>query len=167
MSSSPSFSWICQNPTYFLAFGFGSGLSPKAPGTWGSLAALPLCYLMMQMPWYLHLLMTIIFFLAGVYICGKTATDLKVHDHPGIVWDEFVGMMLACLFLQDNFQTLLLVFVLFRFFDIFKPWPIQHFDKNIHGGLGIMLDDLLAGMYAWLTIYGLVTLGWISAFAPH
>ncbi|MGB0459454.1 MAG: phosphatidylglycerophosphatase A [Porticoccaceae bacterium] len=131
-----------------LAFGFGSGLSPKAPGTIGSLAAIPLWLVLCQLPVVLYWLVVLVATLLGVYICGRAATKLGVHDHSGIVWDEFVGLWIAMAFLTPSLNTVICGFVLFRFFDIVKPWPIGWLDKKMQGGMGIMIDDIVAGIFA-------------------
>ena len=139
-----------SNPVHFLALGFGSGLIKPAPGTWGTLAAVPV-YLLIAMitgHWLVYAGIVIIAFLVGIYLCGKTADDVGVHDHGAIVWDEFVGLWITLFMVPLNFTTLLLGFVLFRFFDILKPLGIRYLDKNIKGGTGVMLDDVLAGIYA-------------------
>ena len=138
-----------KDPVHWLAFGLGSGLSPKAPGTVGTLAALPIYWWFLQdlsLPMYLAVL--VFTSLIGIYLCDKTAKDLKVHDHGGIVFDEWVGMWITLLLVPQGWGWLLLGFVLFRFFDIVKPWPIKYFDEKVAGGLGIMLDDIVAGLIA-------------------
>jgi|TARA_B110000211_G_scaffold136842_1_gene156539 phosphatidylglycerophosphatase A len=137
------------NPVHFLALGFGSGLSPKAPGTFGTLAAVPLFLLMAPLSTSIYLSLLVIMSLAGIYICGKAAEDAGVPDHGAIVWDEIVGLLITMCLMPVTWQTLLVGFVLFRFFDILKPWPISFIDKNCHGGFGIMLDDIVAGIAAW------------------
>lgn len=140
------------NPVHFLAFGFGSGLIPKAPGTAGSLVAIfPLLWLD-QLNLESYLIFLVIAILLGIYLCGKTSRDLAVADHPGIVWDEFCGIWLTMVAVPLTWQWLIAGFLLFRFFDIIKPWPINWLDKNVSGGLGIMVDDLLAAVYAWLIL---------------
>jgi phosphatidylglycerophosphatase A len=140
------------NPIHLLAFGLGSGLAPKAPGTFGTLAALPFLWplSLLSLPGYLAVVM--LAFLVGVYLCERAARDLGVHDHPGIVWDEFVGLFVTLTAVPLSWQSLLLGFGLFRLFDILKPWPIGWLDRRVGGGLGIMLDDLLAGGYAWTVL---------------
>ena len=138
-----------SNPIHFLALGFGSGLAPKAPGTFGTLAAVPVFFLAMNLANLYYLLLLIVMSIAGVYICGKAAKDAGVHDHGAIVWDEIVGFMITMYLIPVNWLTVLVGFALFRFFDILKPWPISYLDKNCHGGLGIMLDDIVAGIAAW------------------
>lgn len=131
-----------------LAFGFGSGLSPKAPGTVGSLVAIPLWLLLCQLPVALYWMVVLAATLLGVYICGKAAEKLGVHDHSGIVWDEFVGLWIGMAFLSPTLGSIICGFVLFRFFDIVKPWPIGWLDKKMQGGMGIIIDDIVAGIFA-------------------
>jgi phosphatidylglycerophosphatase A len=136
------------NPIHFLALGFGSGLLPKAPGTYGTLAAIPLYLLLAPTSISAYLAIVIIMSIAGVYICGKAAEDAGVHDHGAIVWDEIVGFLITMILVPLTWQSVVVGFILFRIFDIFKPWPISFVDKNLHGGLGIMVDDILAGFAA-------------------
>ncbi len=137
-------------PIQFLALGFGSGLAPKAPGTFGTLAAIPIFWLLtMLMPTPLSYAITVIVLgFAGIYICGKAANDVGVHDHPAIVWDEFIGFFITMFMVPVTWKTILVGFLLFRIFDILKPWPISFIDKKMTGGLGIMFDDVLAGIFA-------------------
>lgn len=139
-------------PTGFLAFGLGSGLSPKAPGTAGSLAAMLLAAPLTALPLWLGLVALAAAFLLGVYLCGETSRRLGVHDHGGIVWDEFVGMWLVLLLVPFEVLWWLAAFVLFRFFDILKPWPIRWLDRRVSGGFGIMVDDVLAAIYALVVL---------------
>ncbi len=135
-----------SNPWHFLALGFGTGLAPKAPGTFGSLAAIPLYLLMMPLSWPLYLALTLVALLLGVVICQKASAAMGVHDHPAIVWDEVVGMLITLFLAPPGWLWILAGFVIFRFFDIVKPWPIGWLDRKVHGGLGIMLDDVMAGL---------------------
>ena len=137
-----------RSPILLLAFGFGSGLSPKAPGTMGTLAAIPLWYLLAQLSQPAYILVVALCAIVGIFICGSAADRLGVHDHGGIVWDEIVGFWITMTFLPATYVYALLGFVLFRLFDILKPWPISWLDKNIGGGLGIMIDDVVAGLAA-------------------
>lgn len=163
----PSFTHLLKNPIHFLAFGFGSGLAPKAPGTFGTLMSVPLFVLMMQLSLWGYVAVTVMVALVGFYLCGKTAKDLGVHDHGGIVWDEFAGFFVTMLPLQaigtiydSRFWVItLLGFVAFRLFDALKPWPISWFDKNVHGGLGIMLDDLVAAIPSLLVVQLAIYIG--------
>ena len=148
LTVNPSFSQLVRSPVLLLAFGFGSGLSPKAPGTVGTIAAIPLWLLLAQLPQIPYILVVAAAALIGISICGVAAERLGVHDHGGIVWDEFVGLWIAMAFLPPTYVSLALGFVLFRLFDIIKPWPISWLDKHVGGGLGIMIDDVVAGLAA-------------------
>ncbi|MBR9827201.1 MAG: phosphatidylglycerophosphatase A [Oceanospirillales bacterium] len=154
MNKAPASVW--RNPIHFLAFGLGSGAAPKAPGTVGTLAAVPLWYLMAQTTLPVYLCLTLIAFVIGIWLCGRTSRDLGVHDHGGIVWDEFVGYWITMIAVPVDWVWALLGFALFRLFDIWKPWPIGPVDRRVHGGLGIMLDDVLAGAFAALVLQGLL-----------
>lgn len=151
----PSFSALWRNPVHLLAFGFGSGLAKKAPGTVGTLAAIPLYYAMLGLPSFGYLAVLLFVCITGIWICGKTADDIGVHDHGGIVWDEFAGFLLTMYWVDVSWQATVAGFILFRLFDIFKPWPINRIDRELKGGLGIMVDDLVAGLMAALCLYGL------------
>lgn len=137
-----------RDPIHILAFGFGSGAIRKAPGTWGTLAAIPLYLLMAPLAPPIYLGLIALAFFAGIYICEKTSRDLGVHDHGGIVWDEFVGLWITLIAVPAGWPWLLAGFLLFRLFDILKPWPIGWLDKKVGGGFGIMIDDVLAGIMA-------------------
>lgn len=147
---------VFRNPIHFLAFGFGSGLSPKAPGTAGTLVAVPLYLLLDFLPLPYYVLALILSFGVGVWLCEVTSKDLGVHDHGGIVWDEFVGYWITMLVAPSGWLWVFVGFVLFRLFDILKPFPIGYVDRQVKGGLGIMVDDVLAAVYAWLCLQGLV-----------
>lgn len=139
-------------PRRFLALGLGSGLAPVAPGTFGTLAAIPLFLLLQTLPVSAYIAVVAAAFLLGIWLCGVTARQLGVHDHPGIVWDEFVGYWVTMLAAPPGWWWLVAGFVLFRLFDILKPWPIRWIDRRVGGGFGIMLDDLIAGGMAWLVL---------------
>ncbi len=139
---------IVKNPIHFIAFGLGLGFMPIAPGTFGTLLGVVIYIINFLYLSVSSILLIFLFFISGIYICGKTAKDIKHHDHPGIVWDEVVGYLLTMLFIPFSLLHLVLGFLLFRFFDILKPWPIRNIDRKVDGGLGIMLDDVLAGLYA-------------------
>lgn len=140
------------HPLYFLALGFGSGLSRWMPGTVGTLAAIPVYLLFAPLGLWWHLGITILAFAAGIWLCDWVAKDMKVKDPGCIVWDEFVGLWITYLFLPAGLLWLALGFLLFRLFDILKPWPVSWLDKNLHGGLGIMADDVAAGVLALASI---------------
>lgn len=145
-----------KNPTHFLALGFGSGLLKPAPGTWGSLAGVILSIILWELTesTTFFILLAIVSFWAGIRICEKMSEDLGVHDDGRIVWDEIAAIFLIFAFLpQYDFFYYLLTFATFRLFDITKPFPIRNIDANLQGGLGIMVDDTLAAIYALLAIY--------------
>ena len=135
-----------SDPWHFLALGCGSGLSPKMPGTMGSLAAIPFYFLFIQAGHWIYLGLVLLAIPFGIYLCQRVADDLKIKDPACIVWDEFVGMWITLFMLPDAWYWLPIGFALFRFFDIVKPWPIDWLDKNLAGGYGIMLDDVVAGL---------------------
>jgi len=147
-----------KNPIHFLAFGFGSGLAPKAPGTFGTLAAIPIYLLIAQQTLWIYLLITLIVSIAGIYICDKTSRDMGVHDHGGIVWDEIAGYLITMIAVPFSWTAVITGFVLFRLFDILKPWPISWLDKKVGGGLGIMLDDIVAGLFALIGLHWIINL---------
>ncbi|MFQ3196789.1 MAG: phosphatidylglycerophosphatase A [Paraglaciecola sp.] len=150
------------NPVHFLALGFGSGLAPKMPGTFGTLASLPLIFILASYSSLTtYAVLTILASIAGIWICGQTADDMQVHDDPSIVWDEVAGMMITLFAVPLSWQTVLLGFTLFRLFDILKPWPISYLDKHVPGGFGIMADDILAGIFAMACVHGVLYMGWL------
>lgn len=138
-----------SNPLHLLAFGLGSGAVPKAPGTAGTLAAIPFYLLLRSLDPSLYLLLTAALFLFGIWLCHRVSRDLGVHDHGGIVWDEWVGLFVTLWLAPHGWGWVLTGFLLFRLFDIWKPWPIGWLDRRVGGGLGIMLDDLVAGLYGF------------------
>jgi phosphatidylglycerophosphatase A len=150
---------LLRNPVQLLAFGFGSGLSPVAPGTVGTLAAVPLFLLVdtalartaLPLLWYtLFVLVTAV---VGVWICERASQQLRVHDHPGIVWDEFVGYWITMWAMPAGWMWVIIGFVVFRVYDIAKPWPIGALDRRVGGGFGIMVDDMVAGVMACITLH--------------
>ena len=143
---------VFQDPIYFVAFGFGSGLISIAPGTWGTLAAIPLYVLLMGTHWLVYLFVTVAAFGLGVWVCEHVTEDLGVHDYKGIVWDEVVGYLLTMFMAPKGVSWMILGFILFRIFDIWKPQPIYYIDQKVSGGLGIMLDDVLAAIPSWLIV---------------
>ena len=147
---------VWHNPVYFTAFGFGAGLAPVAPGTFGTLAAIPLYLLIV---WFLsplsYVIILLLAFLCGVWICDKVSSEMGVGDYGGIVFDEIVGYLLTMWAVPLGLPWLIGGFLLFRLFDIWKPFPISWVDKHIKGGLGIMLDDVLAAIPACLILHGI------------
>lgn len=146
---------VWRNPIHFAAFGFGAGAIKIAPGTFGTLAAIPLCILLQDLPLLMYISITAALFLLGVWLCQITTRDLGVHDHPGIVWDEIVGYLITMIAAPAGWLWIVLGFALFRFFDIWKPWPINLLDRHVKGGFGVMIDDVMAGVYAWLVMQGI------------
>ena len=149
----PGWRFFLGHPAHLLSFGFGSGLVRKAPGTFGTLVAFPMYWaLSLRLTDLGVLLVLVLAFALGVWVCDITGKALGVADYGGIVWDEIVAFLLVLFFIPPGLDWALLAFVLFRFFDIVKPPPIRYFDSNWHGGLGVMFDDLLAAGYALLCL---------------
>jgi phosphatidylglycerophosphatase A len=155
-SATPRSVW--RNPVHFAAFGFGSGAAPVAPGTFGTLMAVVLYLLLPAMSPLSYAAFVLASFVLGVWVCGRTARDIGVHDHGGIVWDEFTGYWLTMFMAPPGLVWIVLGFVLFRLFDIVKPWPIRWLDRNVDGGLGVMIDDVLAGLMALVCLQLLATI---------
>jgi phosphatidylglycerophosphatase A len=147
---------VWQDPIYFIAFGFGSGLMPVAPGTWGTLAAVPMYLLLMDAPWFVYLGFTFLAFILGVWVSDKVTHDLGIQDYKGIVWDEVVGYLLTMFLVPKGLIWMSLGFILFRIFDIWKPNPIGYVEKRVHNGMGVMIDDVLAAIPACLILHILV-----------
>lgn len=141
------------DPIQLAAFGFGSGLSPWAPGTTGTVAALGIYWLIAPLPIWLYALVVLAAAFLGVWLCDRASRSLGVHDHPGIVWDEFVGMWITLWAVPVELPWILAGFVAFRFLDIVKPWPIGWLDRHTKGGFGIMIDDIAAGLVACLALH--------------
>ena len=154
----PSRLW--RHPVHFVALGFGSGLLPKAPGTFGTMAAVPLCLALKNLPPGIYLLVVGGAFAIGVWVCAYTAQRLGDKDHPAIVWDEIVGYLATLVWIPIEVWTVIVGFVLFRIFDILKPWPVGLIDRTLTGGLGIMTDDLAAAVCANLVLQVLL---WVVA----
>ncbi len=143
---------LLLNPAHLLSLGFGSGLSPKMPGTMGTVIGVLIYLVLPSVDWKIYLGIVLGTFLIGIFLCGYTAKALNVHDHPGIVWDEIVGYFITMFMVPKEWMWILLGFILFRIFDIWKPWPISIADKRLKGGFGIMLDDVIAGIFALIII---------------
>jgi phosphatidylglycerophosphatase A len=158
LTTSPDRSFLLRRPVHFLALGFGTGLAPKAPGTFGTLLGLPLFAVLMALPEASHLAIIALLFLAGIPICRKTGEALGVADHGSIVWDEIVAMLLVLEFTPLHWTWWAAAFVLFRLFDIWKPFPIRQCDAKLTGGFGVMFDDLLAAVFAIATLKALLWL---------
>ncbi len=159
MTISPKF--VFSHPAHFLAFGFGAGLSPYAPGTVGTLVAFPLFFLLRGLDPVMYFSLVAALYAAGVWFCDIAGKSLGVPDHGGIVWDEIVAFLLVLHFSPPTLLGYALAFSLFRLFDIWKPFPIRYADRHIHGGFGVMFDDLLAAIYAVVCLLILVRWGMI------
>ena len=143
---------LLRDPVHFLALGFGAGLAPVAPGTFGTLVGVLIDPLLRPLGLELRVLVVVVMGVAGIWICGASARRLGVHDHPGIVWDEIVGYLALMLLLPAGWAWALVGFAVFRLFDIWKPWPIRQLDHAVGGGLGIMLDDIAAAAWGALVL---------------
>lgn len=154
MPSQPSIQLLLSHPVHCLSLGFGTGLAPKAPGTVGTLVGFPLFLSIIHLAVSQQLLIITLLFALGVYCCHQTGLALGVSDHGAIVWDEIVAMMLVLVFTPQQWVYWLAAFLLFRLFDIWKPFPIRQCDVMVKGGPGVMLDDLLAAVYAIVCIQG-------------
>lgn len=152
MTTKPSLKTVWTHPLHFSAFGFGSGLLPIAPGTWGTLMAIPFYYLLVELPLLYYLLFLAISLSFGIWICSVTTKALGVHDYKGIVFDEMVGFWITMTAIPFAWHWIVIGFLLFRIFDVLKPWPIRWIDQKVQGGTGIMLDDVLAGIYACIVL---------------
>jgi phosphatidylglycerophosphatase A len=139
---------VWKNPLYFIAFGFGSGASPVAPGTAGTLAAIPIYLLLQNFSLPIYLILISLFTIGSIFLCEKISKETGTEDHPGMCIDEFIGFFVTMINAAPGIGWIILGFILFRIFDIWKPWPIRLVDKKIHGGLGMILDDVLAGFFA-------------------
>jgi len=144
---------VLRNPVHLLSFGFGAGLSPIAPGTFGTLIAMPIYLVLTSFSTIIYVLTVAFMFCIGCWASKRTADALGVHDHPGIVIDEIVGYLATMLFVPVTWYWMIFGFLLFRLFDIWKPWPINMVDRQLQGGVGIMLDDLLAAIYSLLSLH--------------
>ena len=146
-------STVMRDPVHLLAFGLGAGLLPIAPGTWGSLFTALVFWFFAPVNLFILLGISSVLFVLGIRICGTSSRRLGVHDHGGIVLDEVVGMLLTLTVVKPEPEWILAAFFAFRLFDIWKPWPIRDVDHSLAGGLGIMLDDVLAAIYSALAIF--------------
>ncbi|RUO36133.1 phosphatidylglycerophosphatase A [Aliidiomarina shirensis] len=164
MARKQSIRELVKQPIHFLSFGFGSGLAPKAPGTFGTLPGIVLVWLFASLDVAAYIGVVAFVTIIGVYLCGATAKAMGEHDSSHIVWDEIAGYMIAMIAIPVSWQALLLAFVLFRIFDILKPWPIRWLDKHVDGGFGIMIDDVLAGFFALVLMHIALALGWIPLY---
>jgi len=149
---------VLRDPLHLLSFGLGSGLIPFAPGSFGTLVAVPVVWFLHKFDLATYCAVTLLVIVFGAWCCGRTAAALKAHDHRGIVLDEVAGYLVTMVAVPATAGWLLAGFVIFRAFDVFKPWPIGWLDRTVKGGAGIMLDDVLAGVYAAIALFGIRTL---------
>jgi len=164
MYTQPNLKFLFAHPAHFFALGLGSGLAPKAPGTFGTLLGFPLFWLISNYDLNLQLIILTALFLIGIYFCHATGNAIGVTDHCSIVWDEIIAMMLVLTFAPKHWNSWIFAFLLFRLFDIWKPFPIRKFDAKLKNGFGVMFDDLLAALYAiasmWFIFY--LDFPWVS-----
>jgi len=137
---------LWRDPKQFIAFGFGVGAIPIAPGTFGTLAGMPFFLLLAHLPWPIYLIVVMICFAAACWLCEVCSKEIGVHDHTGMVIDEIIGYLITMIAVPATAGWMWLGFVLFRLFDILKPWPISYFDKHVPGGFGVMFDDAVAAL---------------------
>jgi phosphatidylglycerophosphatase A len=151
---------VWQNPLYFIAFGFGSGTIPVAPGTFGTLLAIPFYLFLRELPLTYYLIFVVLFIAFSSWLCDYVSRDIHVHDHPGMCIDEFAGFFVTMIAAPHSWVWIVLGFCLFRIFDILKPWPINYLDKNVPGGFGMVIDDVAAGILAFVIMY-IIRIGYI------
>ncbi len=149
---------IWQNPWHFIAFGFGSGAMPVAPGTFGTLIGIPFYLAICDLPLSVYLIIVIAVIIASSWLCNRVSQDIHIHDHQGMCIDEIVGYLVTMTGAPHGWMWIILGFALFRIFDIWKPWPINYADEHVSGGFGMIFDDVLAGIYSILC---LKLLSWI------
>lgn len=149
--------FLLKNPSHFIALGFGTGLSKKAPGTIGTLVSIPLYLFIFSYSFFIQMLIALLFAVGGIFVCDQTAQALKMKDPSAIVWDEISAFFLMLVIVQPTLHIFQIfeLFVFFRIFDIWKPFPINFIDKHMKGGLGIMLDDYVAGFFALITYFSI------------
>jgi phosphatidylglycerophosphatase A len=150
-SPAPDARFLLAHPAHFIALGFGSGLAPVAPGTFGTLAAVALYWaLALVLPPLVIAFLAIPLFFVGVWACDVTGRDLGAQDHGAMVWDEIVAFLPLAALASASLALQLVAFGLFRLFDIWKPFPIRELEKRVKGGLGVMIDDVVAAFYAYV-----------------
>lgn len=143
---------VWEKPTHFIAFGFGSGTFPFAPGTFGTLMAIPFYLAMQPLSSINYLILLIIITIGSMWLCDKVSKEIHIHDHPGMCLDEIVGYLVTMFTAPHGLMWIILGFILFRIFDIFKPWPIRFIDEKVKGGFGVILDDVMAGIYSLIVL---------------
>ena len=154
VKNTPHFSTrdIWTNPILFIACGFGVGTLPGMPGTFGTMAAIPIYFLLQPLPLWAYIAIVVIMNIVGVWLCGAANRHFGTDDHPAAVWDEIAAFPIVLIATPPHWYLIAIGFVLFRFFDIIKPGPIGWIDRNIHGGLGVMLDDIVAALVSLIIL---------------
>jgi phosphatidylglycerophosphatase A len=161
ISRAPDARFLLEHPAHFIALGFGSGLVPKAPGTLGTLVAFPICWGLLQfLPPLGVAFVAIPLFFLGVWACEVTGRHLGAPDHGAMVWDEIVAFLPLAALASASIVLSLVAFALFRLFDIWKPFPIRELEKNVKGGLGVMIDDVIAAFYAYVAFALFIVVGY-------
>jgi phosphatidylglycerophosphatase A len=143
---------VWEKPSHFIAFGFGSGAMPFAPGTFGTLMAVPFYLAMQPLSHEVYLLLLGVIILASIWLCHQVTQEIGIHDHQGMCVDEIVGYLVTMYGAPHGTIWVISGFLLFRLFDIWKPWPIGYIDERVKGGAGIILDDVLAGGYSLIVL---------------
>jgi phosphatidylglycerophosphatase A len=160
-SPAPDARFLVAHPAHFIALGFGSGLAPKAPGTFGTLAAVPLYWALAAfLPPLAIAFLSIPLFFVGVWACDRTGRDLGVSDHGSMVWDEIVAFLPLLAVSSQDWRLQVYAFALFRVFDIWKPPPIRELERRVKGGMGVMIDDVVAAFYAYLVFVLTIVVGY-------
>jgi phosphatidylglycerophosphatase A len=154
--SQTSLRTIWTNPIHFVACAFGFGALPWMPGTWATLASIPLVLAFKQFPEAIYIAITAAMIIVGIYLCGVFNRDIGATDHPACAWDEMASFPIVMIGIAPTWYALALGFILFRFFDILKPWPISWCDRHIHGGFGVMLDDVVAALISLAILHGII-----------
>lgn len=149
---------VWTNPIHFITCGFGVGTLPFMPGTYGTLLAIPFYLILVKFSLITYLAVTILLNVAGIWLCHKTNKDFSTGDHPATVWDEIAAFFIVMILVPPTWYYILAGFLLFRFFDIFKLGPIKWIDNNVHGGFGVMLDDIVAAIVCCLILHGIMWL---------
>lgn len=143
---------VWRNPLHFIAFGFGAGAIPFAPGTFGTLVAIPFYLLFSLLPLSAYIVLVVLIMFASMWLCDRVSREINIHDHQGMCLDEIVGYLVTMIAAPHGWIWIMLGFALFRLFDIWKPWPIAYIDEHVDGGVGMILDDVLAGIYSLIIL---------------
>jgi phosphatidylglycerophosphatase A len=142
-----------KKPTHFIAFGFGTGALPVAPGTFGTLIAIPFYLAIQSLHLSTYIAIVLLITLGSIWLCDKVTKEIGIHDHQGMCLDEIVGYLVTMCGAPHGWQWVVIGFLLFRLFDIWKPQPIRYIDEHVSGGFGIILDDLLAAVYSCIILH--------------